>query len=87
MRASPFLSEEAYLTHQDVWIYVNGFFMQLCKLRRAAEITFSIPREQLSMRGNQLTFLIPSASSPKALGLGSDIRQLGLAVSRVSARA
>jgi hypothetical protein len=38
----------------------------------------------LSPRGLRFEFVIPTASSPKSLGISQDIRKLGIAISEIS---
>jgi hypothetical protein len=81
----PFLAEEASLTKQDCWIYLNGLFVHFCSVTAQSEISFTVAREGFSPRVNRVSFVLPNATSPKALGRGEDIRTLGLAFSRVAA--
>jgi len=83
----PYIVESAGLPTQECWIYLNGLFLQYCKLRWSAEIAFDVTREQLAVRGNRLSFVMPNAASPSSLGIGNDIRRLGFAFTRLNARA
>jgi hypothetical protein len=87
LEAQPFIAAAAGINVQECWIYLNGFFLGFQKLREKVEMSFDIAREQLALRGNRLSFVMPNAAAPAALGIGNDIRRLGLAFTRLSARA
>ncbi|MBV8494948.1 MAG: hypothetical protein JO307_17695 [Bryobacterales bacterium] len=82
---APFLVEEAWLTKQDCWVYLNGLFVYFSSITEACEISFAVSREMISPRVNRLSFVMPNATAPKELNRGEDIRKLGLAFTRVAA--
>jgi hypothetical protein len=80
----PFIAEHAGVSEQECWIYLNGLFVQFSRVRERAELSFDLPRDQLALRANRLAFVMPHAASPSELGIGNDIRRLGLAFSRLT---
>jgi hypothetical protein len=81
--ASPFLVEDR-ITHQQVFLYVNGLFCGLANLFEPQDCTFVIPRNAVSGRATRITLAIPTAISPKHLGLSEDVRILGVALTALS---
>jgi hypothetical protein len=79
----PFIQPER-IERQQFFVFLNGLFVGFRTLTAAAEIQFPLPRNVLSPRGVRVEFVIPTASSPKSLGLSEDIRKLGIALSSVS---
>jgi hypothetical protein len=86
IEATPFIAERSGIAEQDCWIFLNGLFVQFRKLRETAEIVLNLSRDQLALRGNRLSFVLPNAASPYELGFGDDIRLLGLAFVRLTAK-
>ncbi len=72
------------IERQQFFVFLNGLFVGFRTLTAAAEVQFALPRNVLSPRGVRVEFVIPTASSPKSLGLSEDIRKLGIALSSVS---
>ncbi len=87
LRATPFLADYAGVTVQECWIFLNGLFAQFCRLTTTSEISFSMPREQLGLRSNRLLLVLPNAISPNELGVGDDLRRLGIACTQFRAAA
>lgn len=81
--ASPFL-HEGLIAEQQFYAYINGLFVGFEKLTTHQTMEFFIPRGAISARGCRATFVIPTAASPKALGISADIRKLGLAISSIA---
>jgi len=79
----PFIQLER-IERQQFFVFINGLFVGFRTLTTAAEVHFPLPRNALSPRGVRVEFVIPTASSPKSLGLSEDIRRLGIALSSVS---
>jgi hypothetical protein len=86
IEATPFIAERSGIAEQDCWIFLNGLFVQFHKLRDSAEIILNLSRDQFALRGNRLSFVLPNAASPYELGIGDDIRLLGLAFTRLTAK-
>lgn len=86
IEATPFIAERAGLFEQECWIFLNGLFVQCRKLRMTVEMTFNLARDQVAIRGNRLSFVMPHAVSPDELGIGDDVRRLGLAFTRLTAK-
>lgn len=81
--AFPFLFD-SHVTHQQVFVYVNGLFCGLVNLfdHRSSEVY--IPRNTISGRTTRITFAIPTAKSPQRLGISEDVRTLGIALTALS---
>lgn len=80
----PFLVDQR-IARQDCWIYFNGLFVHYQYVTAPADIVFMIPRELLVPRANRLSFALPNAAAPSDLGLGNDVRKLGLSFVTLSA--
>lgn len=80
--AEPFLNERC--PSQDVCLYVNGFRIGFWRLKEAQtyQLCAPIEREQLFDRAGMMTakcvWHIPNSARPLDIGLGADIRELGL---------
>ena len=77
IEASPYLVPNGPRA-QNVFIYLAGLFVGYFNLKGHAVRSFSINRASVSGRATRLALVIPTAISPHALGLGEDMRQLGL---------
>jgi hypothetical protein len=79
---SPFIAGQ--ITHQDLYLFVNGQYVKAWRLRRAQD-------QQISATINTRKFLerdgvailnclwhLPNSARPADLGLGADSRELGL---------
>lgn len=73
------------ITQQNCWIYFNGLFVHFRPVREACELMFTVARDRYNPRANRLSFALPDATSPSALGIGQDLRQLGLSFIRLTA--
>ncbi len=86
----PFLYPPA-LASQSLWIMANGQAVQSWVLDQAkfTGISWLITQEILSLDSEKLTltWLLPNAVSPQAIGAGDDLRVLGLAVLRLDIKA
>lgn len=81
--ASPFLVGSR-ISHQHVFIYVNGLFCGLVTLFEPRECDIHVPRNTISGRSTRITFAIPTAQSPQRLGISEDIRTLGIALTTLT---
>lgn len=79
----PFIQAD-HIERQQFFVFINGLYVGFKTLTTAAETQFVLPRNVLSPRGIRVEFVIPTASSPKSLGISEDIRKLGIAISAVS---
>jgi len=80
----PFLVDNA-ISRQDCWVFFNGLFVHYQYVTTPADIAFTLPRELLVPRANRLSFALPNATAPKDLGLGNDLRKLGLSFVKLTA--
>ena len=89
-RVKPFLHAPV-LSSQALWIMANGraVFSSTLKQAEFTDISWKIAPEILSLGTERLTltWLLPDAVSPQAIGAGDDLRVLGLAVIRLEIRA
>ena len=76
--ALPFLPPT--VAAQQVFVFLNGLIVGFTSLSERQVVSFPIARNSVSSRQNRLTFVIPTAVSPYALGLGDNRRQLGVAL-------
>ncbi len=81
--ANPFLVE-GRITHQQVFVYVNDLFCGLANIFEPQDCAFIIPRIAVSGRSTRITFAIPTAISPRHLGISEDVRILGIALTALS---
>jgi hypothetical protein len=79
---APYLAE-GRIARQECWIFVNGLFVVHHAIRMHTEITFEMARETINARPQRLSFALPNATSPRELGIGGDLRLLGLAFGRL----
>ena len=75
---SPYLAD-GRIAHQECWIFLNGLFVLHQAITIRTEISFEMAREAIGPRPQRLSFTLPNAVSPRDLGLGGDLRLLGLA--------
>jgi hypothetical protein len=80
INARPF-TQPGHIERQQFFLFVNGLFIGLRNLTVAEVVEFALPRNALSPRGLRFEFAIPTALSPKNLGISQDIRKLGIAIS------
>jgi hypothetical protein len=76
--AAPFL-QPGTIEQQDVTVFFNYFRVGYFEIDRFAEQSILLPRELFIMRVARLCFHLSSCASPRKLGLGMDVRRLGLA--------
>ena len=72
------------LISQRVWVHLNGMYVGIFNAAADFEQVLPLRSQWLEPRGNVLSFTLPFARSPKALGLGDDQRLLGICLSAVS---
>jgi hypothetical protein len=80
----PFLVAQQ-VQQQSCWIFFNGLFVHYQVVRTPVEMVFTISRDLLSPRINRMSFALPDATAPKHLGIGDDLRLLGLSFVKLSA--
>jgi len=89
-RVKPFL-RTALISSQALWIMANGraVFSSILKQAEFTDISWKIAPDILALDAEKLTltWLLPDAVSPQAIGAGDDLRVLGLAVIRLDLRA
>jgi hypothetical protein len=83
VNARPFI-QAGHIERQQFFVFMNGLFVGFRTLVRDELSEFPVPRNYLSPRGLRIEFVIPTALSPKSLGISQDIRKLGIAISEVS---
>ena len=83
INATPF-TPEGNISLQQVFVYLNGLFQGFCALEKHETRSIPIVRSALTTRASRLTFVIPTAASPKSIGVGDDIRELGLALNSLT---
>ena len=82
LQASPFIVP-GQVDEQEMTVYLNGLFVTYVRVTRTFTAMAVIDRDQLSTRANTISFVIPQAASPQALGLSTDERKLGMAFIRL----
>lgn len=80
----PFLVNNL-LTQQNCWIFFNGLFVHYQTIKTPVEMIFTVSRDLLNPRVNRLSFALPSATAPKELNIGNDLRLLGLSFVKLAA--
>lgn len=83
VNAHPFVVPEK-LAEQEALVFLNGGFVAYMRHARSFTQALAIDRDALSARANTLSFVLPRATSPHALGLSADRRLLALAFQRVA---
>jgi hypothetical protein len=78
--AAPFI-HPAQISRQQFFVFINGLFVGFRTLPAAEKVSFAVSRNVISPRGMRFEFVIPTAVSPKSLGLSDDVRKLGIAFS------
>lgn len=79
LRVIPFLADGKVMS-QQVSFYINGVWVGFETLVAGVVLRFDVPRAAFAQRSNRFSIAIPTAKSPKELGLSDDVRQLGLAL-------
>jgi hypothetical protein len=77
LEASPFVIPDI-VSAQQVFIFMGGLFIGYCTLRGHEVRTFSVNRSVISARPTRMSLVIPTATSPNALFLSEDMRELGI---------
>lgn len=77
LEASPFLVPEV-LKAQNVFIFLGGLFVGYYALKGHTIRAFPVNRSVVSGRATRLSLVIPTATSPHALNLSGDLRELGI---------
>jgi hypothetical protein len=80
--ATPF-TIPAVISAQQVFIFVGGIFIGYCSLKEHDVRTFPVNRNVISGRAARLSFVIPTAASPNVLGVGEDMRELGICLNSI----
>src|SRR5690242_4986357 len=81
--ATPYLIDEL-VTVQDLFVFTGGLFTGFAKLAGHTVLTFPLNRSTLSGRSTRLALVIPTAVSPRALGLSQDERELGIYLNAIT---
>jgi hypothetical protein len=81
--AMPYIPNEQ-VRKQQFFIFVNGQWTGFRSLSNFEVVEFILPRALVSARLVRIAFAIPTAVSPKELGLGEDVRKLGIAILKVA---
>ena len=81
--ATPFI-HAGCVDRQQFFVFINGLYVGFRTLTVAEKVDLVLPRNLLSPRGLRVEFVIPTALSPKSLGISDDVRRLGIAISEVS---
>jgi hypothetical protein len=82
IEASPFLVPTV-LTTQQVFIYLGGLFVGFFRLAGHEIKAFPVSRNMTSGRPNRMCFVLPNATSPLAIQLSEDMRELGIYLNSV----
>jgi hypothetical protein len=77
----PFIAEQ--VPSQDLFVYLNGLWIGFSRLRHAAVLRCPVGQRQLAGQ-NIISFVMPSATSPKDIGTGGDLRRLAFAFREIS---
>ena len=77
IEASPFVVP-AVLTTQQVFIYLGGLFVGFFRFVAPGIKAFPVSRSMTSGRPNRMSFVLPNATSPNAIQLSEDMRELGI---------
>lgn len=83
LEATPFLVPELVLA-QNVFIFLGGLFVGYYTLKGHAVRTFPVNRSVVSGRATRLALVIPTATSPHALELSEDLRELGIYLTSIT---
>jgi hypothetical protein len=83
LEASPFLVPD-FVLFQNVFIFLGGLFVGFDTLRGHAIRSFPVNRSVVSGRATRLSLVIPTATSPRALNMSEDLRQLGIYLTSIT---
>ncbi|HLY57284.1 MAG TPA: hypothetical protein VKS60_17100 [Stellaceae bacterium] len=78
----PFLGD-GKVPYQEVTVFVNFLRVGFAVIDGAVELEVPIPRHVFRDSHTEIDLYLPRACSPSAIGAGSDMRRLGLAVNRM----
>ncbi|HEV2362981.1 MAG TPA: hypothetical protein VGS12_02160 [Caulobacteraceae bacterium] len=81
--AAPFEGAPGSWDGQRLHLYINGLFQAFHNFRVEERIKVPLLRATLAARANKLQLVLPDAASPKTLGVGEDMRELGLNLSEI----
>jgi hypothetical protein len=81
--ASPFI-QTGHIDRQQFFVFINGIFVGFRTLAGYDDVEFLVPRNVVAPRGLRVEFVMPTAASPKSLGISQDVRKLGIAISGLS---
>jgi hypothetical protein len=81
--ASPFTVVDV-ISVQNVFIYLGGLFVGFINFTGHAIRSFPVNRSVVSGRATRLSLVIPTATSPKALHMSEDLRQLGIYLASIT---
>jgi hypothetical protein len=82
MNCIPYLAERK-VPDQEVHVSVNFLRVGFSAMKAPADMDIPIPKRVFGSANVDIDLYLPKACSPAAHGLGNDIRQLGVAVSRL----
>lgn len=85
IEATPFLIDER-VTVQDLFVFAGGLFTGFVKLTGHRVLNFALNRSTMSGRSTRLSLVIPTAVSPRSLGLSQDQRELGIYLNAITFR-
>jgi hypothetical protein len=77
IEATPFLVPDV-VSAQKIFIYLDGLFIGYRTLRGHEVMAFPVKRSSIPVRLGRMSLVIPTATSPNALSLGEDMRELGM---------
>lgn len=83
LSCSPFLAE-GKVPFQELHLFINFLRVGFSVIRRPTEIEWKIPKHVFGTPHVQIDLYVPKACSPAMLRLGPDLRELGLAVERLT---
>jgi hypothetical protein len=78
----PFLGD-GKVPYQELTVFVNFLRVGFAVVAQPSEIEVLIPKWVFKEPQTQIDLYIPKATSPQALGIAGDVRQLGLAINRM----
>src|ERR1700683_1246989 len=80
--ATPFIYA-GHVARQQFFLFINGLYIGFRTLTVPEKVEFILPRNVVTARGLRFELVIPTAASPKSLGISNDVRKLGIAVSEI----
>lgn len=83
LEASPFLVPDTVST-QNGFIFLGGLFVGYFSLKGHAILTFPISRNIISGRPMRMSLVIPTATSPRAVEMSEDLRELGIYLTSIT---